>query len=155
LGRLASVGESLGKKWRLEFSSLQKDGRRIQANLLVDRWMPGKIVGKFILLLSPPKILEGSWKESTFLEQVGKDFSPRIFSLIGMGFLVLQILWLFRVWRRGDFRKMDGLVLVVLGAGLLSALMVTEVPSAFMVVYPLVFTLLGTAVLSREGKENA
>ena len=30
LGKLASVGESLGKKWRLEFSSLQKDGRRME-----------------------------------------------------------------------------------------------------------------------------
>ncbi len=65
LERLALVGEGLGKKWRLEFSSLQRNGRRIQANLLVDRWMPGKIVGRFVIILSPPQVLDGEWSKPT------------------------------------------------------------------------------------------
>ena len=59
LGKMTPVGEGLAKKWKLEFTTVQKDGRRIQANLLVDRWMPGRIAGKFILLFSPPQIADG------------------------------------------------------------------------------------------------
>jgi hypothetical protein len=154
LGKLASVGESLGKKWRLEFSSLQKDGRRIQANLLVSRWMPEEIVGRFVLILSPPQIVDGEWNKPTFLEQISSKVSRHGFFLIGILLLALQIFWLHRMHRRAMFRKSDGAVLVVLGATLLLIFAVLEVHPGFLVIYPLIFTFLGLAAGSKGGEEN-
>jgi hypothetical protein len=155
LGKLASVGESLGKKWRLEFSSLQNDGRRIQANLLVPRWMPEKIVGRFVLILSPPQIVDGEWNKPTFLEQISSKVSRHGFFLIGILLLALQIFWLHRMHRRAMFRKSDGAVLVVLGATLLLIFAVLEVHPGFLVIYPLIFTFLGLAAGSTMGKANS
>jgi hypothetical protein len=154
LGKLASVGESLGKKWRLEFSSLQNDGRRIQANLLVPRWMPEKIVGRFVLILSPPQIVDGEWNKPTLLEQISSKVSWPGFFFTGILLLALQIFWLHRIHRRGMFRKSDGAVLVVLGAALLLIFAVLEVHPGFMIAYPLILTLLGLAAGSTGGKAN-
>ena len=154
LGKLASVGESLGKKWRLEFSSLQKDGRRIQANFLVDHWVPGRIVGRFVLILSPPQVLDGEWNKPTFGERVSTQVSREGFFFIGILLLALQIFWLHRMHRRGMFRKSDGAVLVVLGAALLLIFAVLEVHPGFMIAYPLIFTFLGLTVGSPGGKTD-
>jgi hypothetical protein len=158
IGRLALVGDGLGKKWRLEFSSLQENGRRIQANLLVDRWMPGKIVGRFVLILSPPQVLDGEWNKPTLLEQISSQISGQGFFAIGILLLALQIFWLYRVHRRRMLRKSDGAVLAFLGAALLLIFAVLEVHSGFMVAYPLIFTFLGLAAGSTgekaEGPEN-
>jgi hypothetical protein len=154
LGKLASVGESLGKKWRLEFSSLQKDGRRIQANLLVSRWMPEEIVGRFVLILSPPQIMDGEWNRPTLLEQVSSKVSWQGFFFIGILLLALQIFWLHRMHRRGMFRKSDGAVLAVLGGAVMLIFAVLEVHPGFMIAYPLILTLLGLAAGSKGGEEN-
>ena len=154
LGKLTLVGEGLGKKWRLEFSSLQKEGRRIQANLLVDRWVPKKMVGKFVLLLGPPQVLDGEWNKPTFWEQVSTQVSREGFFFIGVLLLALQIFWLYRMHRRGMFRKSDGAVLAFLGAALLLIFAVLEVHPGFMIAYPLIFTFLGLAAGSTGGKAN-
>jgi hypothetical protein len=154
LGKLASVGESLGKKWRLEFSSLQKDGRRIQANLLVDRWMPGRIVGKFVLLLGPPQVLEGEWNKPTLADQISSRVTRHDFFLIGILLLALQLFWLYRMHGRGRFRKTDGTILAVLGGALMLIFTVLEIHPGFMIIYPLILTFLGLAAGSTKGKAN-
>jgi hypothetical protein len=154
LGKLAPVGGSLGKKWRLEFISLQKDGRRIQANLLVDRWMPEKIVGKFVLMLGPPQVMGGEWNKPTLLERVSSRVHRDSFFLIGILLLALQLLWLSRVRRRGIFRKSDGATLAVLGGAFMLILAVLEVHPGFMIAYPLILAFLGLAAGSK-GKEES
>jgi len=155
LAKMTMVGESLGKKWRLEFSSSPKDGRRIQANLLVDRWRPGKVVGKFVFMLSPPQILAGGWNHPTFSERLSVKISGMNFFLIGIFLLILQCYWLYRVYRRGKFRNLDGIILVLLGAALLLTLVVIEVHPAFMIAYPLIFAFLGMVATSGEGERSA
>ncbi len=152
LERLALVGEGLGKKWRLEFSSLQRNGRRIQANLLVDRWMPGKIVGRFVIILSPPQVLDGEWNKPTMGEQISSKVSGQGFFCTGTLLLALQIFWLYRMHRRGMFRKADGAVLAFLGAALLLILALLEVHPGFMIAYPLIFTFLELAAGFTGGK---
>jgi hypothetical protein len=154
LERLALVGEGLGKKWRLEFSSPQKNGRRIQANLLVDRWMPGKIVGRFVIILSPPQVLDGEWNKPTLGEQISSKVSSQAFFFTGILLLTLQIFWLFRMHRQGMFRKADGAVLAFLGAALLLISVVLEVHPGFRIAYPLIFTFLGLAAGSTGGKAD-
>jgi hypothetical protein len=154
LERLALVGEGLGKKWRMEFTSLQKNGRRIQANLLVDRWMPGKIIGRFVIILSPPQVLDGEWNKPALWEQISSKVSRQGFFFIGILLLALQIFWLYRMSRRGMFRKPDGAVLAFLGASLLLIFALLEVHPGFMIAYPLIFTFLGLAAGSAGGKAD-
>jgi len=154
LSRMTLVGEGLGKKWRLEFSSVLKDGRRVQANLLVDRWIPGNIIGKFILILSPPQILDGGWNNPTFLDRVSARTSRLTLFVIGLVFLAFQIAWLAGIHRRGQFKTFDGPILVSSGGILLLLMMITELPPAFLVVYPLIFTFSGIAVGKGERKGN-
>jgi hypothetical protein len=154
LERLALVGEGLGKKWRLEFSSLQRNGRRIQANLLVDRWMPGKIVGRFVIILSPPQVLDGEWNKPTMGEQISSKVSGQGFFCTGILLLALQIFWLYRMHRRGMFRKADGAVLAFLGVALVLIFALLEVHPGFMIAYPLIFTFLGLAAGSAGGKAD-
>jgi hypothetical protein len=154
LERLALVGESLGKKWRLEFSSLQENGRRIQANLLVDRWMPGKIVGRFVIILSPPQVLDAEWNKPTLWQQISSKVSNQSFFFIGILLLTLQIFWLSWIHRRGMFRKADGAVLAFLGAALLLISLLLEVHPGFTIAYPLIFTFLGLAAGSAGGKKD-
>jgi len=152
LGKCAPVGQGFGKKWRLEFSSLQKDGRRIQANLLVDRWMPESIVGRFVLVLSPPQIVDGEWNNPTFLERLSSKVSREFFFAVGLLVLVLQIFWLYRVHGRGLFRKADGAILALLGGVLMLIFTVLEVHPGFMTAYPLIFAFLGLAAGSAGGR---
>ena len=154
LAKLAPVGESLGKKWRLEFSSLQNDGRRIQANLLVSRWMPEKIVGKFVLLLGPPQVLDAEWNKPTLVDQISSRISRNDFFLTGILLLALQLFWLYRMHGRGLFRKTDGAILAVLGGALMLIFTVLEIHPGFLVVYPLIFTFLGLAAGCTGGKAN-
>lgn len=154
LGKLASVGESLGKKWRLEFSSLRKDGRRIQANFLVDRWWPEKIVGKFVLLLGPPQVLDGEWNKPTLVDEISSRITRHDFFLIGILLLALQIFWLHRMHRRAMFRKSEGAILAVLGGTLMLIFMILEIHPGFMIAYPLILTFLGLAAGSTMGKAN-
>jgi hypothetical protein len=154
LGKLTLVGENLGKKWRMDFSGLQKDGRRIQANLLVDRWMPERIVGRFVLVLSPPQIVDGQWNNPTFLERLSSKVSRQFFFAVGLLFLVLQIFWLYRVHGRGLFRRADGAILAVLGAVLMLIFTILEVHPGFMIAYPLILTFLVLAAGSTGGKAN-
>jgi cbb3-type cytochrome oxidase subunit 3 len=154
LGKCTLVGQGLGKKWRLEFSSLQKDGRRIQANLLVDRWMPERIVGRFVLVLSPPQVVDGQWNNPTSLERLSSKFSRQFFFAVGLLFLVLQIFWLYRVHGRALFRKADGAILAVLGGVLMLIFTILEVHPGFMIAYPLILTFLGLAAGSTGGKAN-
>jgi hypothetical protein len=153
LGKLAPMGEGLAKKWRMEFSGVQKDGRRIQANLLVDRWMPGRITGKFILLFSPPQIVDGEWNRPTLAEQISSRISRKGIFLIGLLLLALQLLWLYRTRRRGAFLRTDGVLLAGLGGAVMLILMLLEVHPGFMIAYPLIFTLLGLGAgpSTREG----
>ena len=154
LGKLALVGQGLGKKWRLEFSSLQKDGRRIQANLLVDRWMPKRIVGRFVLVLSPPQIVDGEWNHPTFLEKVSSKVFREVFFSIGLLLLALQIFWLYRMHGREMVRKTDGAILAFLGGTLMLTFTLLEIHPGFMIAYPLILTFLGLAAGSKGGQEN-
>jgi hypothetical protein len=154
LERLALVGEGMGKKWRMEFSSLQKNGRRIQANLLVDRWMPGKIVGRFVIVLSPPQVLDGKWSKPTLWQQISSKVSRQGFFFIGILLLALQIFWLYRMHRRGMFRKPDGTGLALLGAALLLIFSLLEIHPGIRIAYPLIFTFLGLAAGSTGGKAD-
>jgi len=152
LGKLTPVGEGLAKKWRMEFSSLQKDGRRIQANLLVDRWMPGRIVGKIIILFSPPQITDGERNRPTLAEQISSRISREGVFLIGILLLALQLLWLCRARRRGVFRRTDGILLAGLGGTVMTILMFLEVHPGFMIAYALLFTFLGLAAGPPKGE---
>ena len=154
LGKMALVGEGLAKKWRLEFSTVQKDGRRIQASILVDRWMPWRIAGKLILLFSPPQIADGEWNRPALAEQISSRISRKGIFLIGALLLALQSLWLYRTRRRGMFRRADGILLAVLGGTVMITLMVLEVHPGFMIVYPLLFTFLALAGGPQEGTGN-
>jgi hypothetical protein len=154
LERLALAGEGLGKKWRLEFSSLQKNGRRIQANLLVDYWMPKKIVGRFVIILSPPQVLDGEWNKPTLGERISSKVSRQGIFFIGILLLTLQIFWLYRMHNRGMFRRLDGPVVAFLGVALLLIFAVREVHPGFMVAYPLISTFLGLAAGSTGGKAD-
>jgi len=154
LGKLAAVGEGLGKKWRLEFSSLQKDGRRIQANFLVDRWWPEKIVGRFVLLLGPPQVLDAQWNKSTLGDRISSRVTRNDFFLIGILLLALQLFWLYRVHGRGRFRKTDGVLLAVLGGAFMLIFTVLEVHPGFMIAYPLILAFLGLAAGSQGGEER-
>jgi hypothetical protein len=154
LSKLASVGEGLGRNWRLEFSSLQKDGKRIQANFLVDRWCPGKIVGKFVLLLGPPLVLDSEWKKPTLVDQISLRLSRKDFFLIAILLLALQLLWIYRAHGRGLRRKVDGAILTLLGGALLLIFAVLEIHPGFMIAYPLILTFLGLAAGSQGGKAS-
>lgn len=154
VGKRTLVGKGLGKKWRLEFSSLQKDGRSIQANLLVDRWVPERIVGRFVLALGPPQIVDGEWNKPTFLENLSSKVSREGFLSIGALLLALQIFWLYRMHGRGGFQKADGVLLAFLGAGLLLVFSILEVHPGFMLAYALIFVFLGQVAGFPRGEEN-
>ena len=154
LGKMTPVGDGLAKRWRLEFTTLQKDGRRIQAILLVDRWMPGRIAGKFILLFSPPQIADEEWNRPSFAEQVSSRISRKGIFLIGTLLLALQSLWLCLTRRRGMFRRTDGILLAALGGAAMIILMILEVHPGYMIAYPLIFTFLALTTEPKEGKAN-
>jgi hypothetical protein len=154
LGRLALVGEGPARKWRLEFSSVQGDGRRIQANLLVDRWVPGRIVGKFIIVFSPPQIADGEWNRPTLAEQISSRISRMGLFLIGFLLVALQLIWLYRTRRGVGFRRGDGVLLAALGGALMVMFMILEIHPGIMIAYSLIFTFFGVAACPPEAGGN-
>jgi hypothetical protein len=154
LGKLASVGEGPGKKWRLEFGSIQGDGRRIQANLLVDRLMPGRIVGKFIILFSPPQIDDREGNRPTLAEHLFSRISRMGFFLAGFFLLALQLFWLYRTRRGGHFGQTDGILLAGLGGMVMAMFMVLGIHPAVMIAYSLIFTFLGVVACPPGAEKN-
>ena len=136
--KMRKVGEGLNKKWAIEFSVSQQDGRVAQANLVVDRWRPSRVLGKFVVLMGPPQILDGGWEKPAFWDSLDPRIPPVVYLIAGGAFLALQCLWLYRVRRRGDFFRRDGIVLAILGFGLLSSQAVLEVHPAFLAGYAVV-----------------
>ena len=126
----------------------------MQANLLVDRWMPVRIVGRFVLVLSPPQILDGQWNNPTLLERLSSKVSREFFWTVGLLLLVVQIFWLHRVHGRGLFRRADGAILALLGGVLMLIFTVLEVHPGIMIAYPLILTFLGLAAGSAREKAN-
>jgi hypothetical protein len=136
--KMRKLGEGLNKKWRIELSVSQKDGRVAQANLVVDRWRPSRVVGKFVVIMGPPQILDGGWEKPAFWD----SFSPKIplmaYMIAGWAFLGFQCFWLYRVRRRGEFFRRDGIILALMGFGLLWNQAVLEVRPAFLAGYAVV-----------------
>lgn len=143
LGKMMNAGEGLSKKWRLEFSGEKGDGRIIQANLLVDRWRPERLVGKFVMLFNPPQILDGSWGNPSYLDRLSAKVPATVFWLNGMIFLSLQCFWLYGMRRRGKFYRGDGILLALLGWGLMLDQLILEVHPGFIVAYALALSFVG------------
>jgi len=150
VGKVMKVGEGLNKKWRLELSATQKDGRMAQANLLVDRWRPGRMVGKFVMMFGPPQIVDGGWDNPSYLDFLSKKV-PRVTYLIaGAIFFGLQCFWLYWSRRRRGILRRDGIVLAILGLGLLWHQLVLEVHPAYMAGYALVISFIVWSVFSGD-----
>lgn len=150
MGKVVKVGEGLDKKWRLELSATQKDGRMAQANLLVDRWRPGRVVGKFVMMFGPPQIVDGGWDNPSYLDFFSRKI-PRVTYLIaGAIFLGLQCFWLYWSGRRRVILQRHAIVLTILGLGLLWNQLVLEVHPAYMVGYALVISFIVWSVFSGD-----
>jgi hypothetical protein len=155
VGRMVKVGNGLDKKWRLELSASRKDGRLAQANLFIDRWRPGRLVGKFVIVFGPPQILDGGW-ENSFLLGFFSDKIPGVAYIIaGLIFVGLQCLWLYRIRRKATILRRDGMVLALLGVGLLGNQLVLEVHAGYMAAYALVMTLIVWGVFSEDTVNGA
>lgn len=144
------IGGSVGKKWRLEYAGRQTDGRRIQANLLVDRWRPGHLSGRFVVSFDPTQILDGAWDNPSRWERETARLPPAGWLGIGAAFLLAGMLWLYCTGRRGHFRKRDALLLVLLGGWLLFALLVVEAHPGFVAACGLMYTVLGWMALTKS-----
>ena len=150
MGKVVKVGEGLDKKWRLELSATQKDGRMSQANLLVDRWRPGRVVGKFVMMFVPPQIVDGGWDNPSYLDFFSRKI-PRVTYLIaGAIFLGLQCFWLYWSRRRRGILQRHAIVLTILGLGLLWNQLVLEVHPAYMAGYALVISFIVWSVFSGD-----
>lgn len=153
VGKVISIGEGLSKKWRLEFRREQPDGRPIQANLLVDRWQPDQIVGKFVVRLNPTEILEAGWDYPKGWAKIASQISIFTFLVSTLGILACQSFWLYWILRRGLFRWWDGGILI-LGGALLFNLVVLEVRPAFLAAYAVILATLFYGVGVLEGERN-
>jgi hypothetical protein len=150
---LLMIGESVGKKWRLEYTGTQPDGRRIRANLLVDRWRPEHLTGRFVLLFDPPQILDGGWDNPSAWDRAGARLSKFVFLSIGLALLLLEMLWLYRTYRHERFRRADALLLLALGGMLLFTLLVLETHPGFIAACGLIFAV--TGLLAVAGKKES
>lgn len=151
LAKAAKVGERLDKKWRLELSSSQKDARMAQANLLVDRWRPGHVVGRFVMLLGPPQILDGGWENSSLKGSLSNKIPLSAYSLARALCFGLQCFWLFRIRRRKTIFYRDGIILALLGSGLMWNQLVLEVHPGYLAACALAILFMVWFVLSRDG----
>jgi len=150
VGKAVKVGEGLNKKWRLELSASLKDGRMAQANLLVDRWRPGRLTGRFVMMFGPPQILDGGWDSPSFLDTLSRKV-PRVAYLIaGAISFGLQCIWLYWSGRRREMFRRDGIILTVLGCGLLLNQLVLEVHWAYMAVNALLVSFFVGVVFSGD-----
>jgi len=150
---LMMIGESVGKKWRLEYSGTQPDGRRIRANLLVDRWRPEHLTGRFILLFDPTQILDGGWDNPSAWDRAGAGLSKFVFLSIGLALLLLEMLWLYPTYRHECFRRTDALLLLALGGMLLFTMLVLETHSGFIAACGLILAVMG--LLAMAGKKES
>lgn len=155
LEKKMKVGDGLGKKWRLEFKASRKDGRLMHANLLIDRWHPQNLVGRYVFLLDPPQILDGKWETSSADEGITGKISQRGLVFIGVLVLTLQCIWLYWIYRQQRFRKGAGLLLAFLGIAFLAIQVMVEVHPVFMAGYALVFISLGWTILGGTRMGNA
>ena len=150
---LLMIGESVGKKWRLEYRGTQPDGRRIRANLLVDRWRPEHLTGRFVLLFDPQQILDGGWDNPSAWDRSGARLSKFVFLSIGLALLLLEMLWLYRTYRHECFRRTDALLLLALGGMLLFTMLVLETHPGFIAACGLIFAVMG--LLAMAGKKES
>ena len=153
VAKATKVGEGLSKKWRLELSAAQKDGRMAQANLLVDRWRPGRLMGRFVIMFGPPQILDGGWRNPSFLDILSNKIPRAAYALAGVLCFGLQCFWLFWVWRRKSILPRDGILLATLGFGLLWTQLVLEVHPGYLAACALVILFLVWSVFSISGRK--
>jgi hypothetical protein len=151
VGKTAKVGEGLNKKWRIELSASKKDGRMAQANLLVDRWRPGRLAGKFVMLFGPPQILDGGWENPSLLDSLSPKIPLNAYLYGGALCLGLQCFWLFWVRRRRTVLPRDGILLAILGFGALWSQVVMEVEPGYLAGYALAILLIVWVVFSGNG----
>jgi len=97
-------GQGLGKKWRLEFSSLQKDGEASRPISWWNRWMPDRIVGRFRARPGPPQIIDANGINRLSWRIFPQGYPQRVFIHRRL-LLALQIFWLYRMHSRGSFQK--------------------------------------------------
>ncbi|MCX5837664.1 MAG: hypothetical protein NTW71_03985 [Deltaproteobacteria bacterium] len=147
---LLMIGESLGKKWRLEYRGTQPDGRRIRANLIVDRWRPEHLSGRFVMIFDPQQILDGGWDNPSAWDRAGARLSKFVFLSIGLALLLLEMLWLYRTYRHERFRRADALLLLVLGGMLLFTMLVLETHPGFIAACGLIFAIMGLLAMTRK-----
>ena len=150
---LLMIGESVAKKWRLEYTGTQPDGRRIRANLLVDRWRPEHLTGRFILLFDPTQILDGGWDNPSAWDRAAAGLSWIVFLGIGLSLFLLEMFWLHRTYRYERFRKRDALLLLALGGMLLFTLLVLETHPGFIAACGLILAVMG--LLAMAGKKES
>jgi len=149
---LLMIGESVGKKWRLEYSGTQRDGRRIRANLLADRWCPAHLTGRFVMLFDPTQILDGGWDNPSAWDRAAAGLSWIVFLSKGMAVLLLAMLGLIRTYRHERFRRTDALLLLSLGGMLLFTMLVLETHPGFIAACGLIFAVMGLLAMSEKKK---
>jgi len=150
VGKVVKAGEGMDKRWRLELSASQKDGRMAQATLLVDRWRPGHVVGRFVMLFGPPQIVDGGWDTPSNLDILSKKIPRATYFIAGAIFFGLQCFWLYRSRRRNGILRRDGIVLAIFGLGLLWNQLVLEVHPAYMAGYALIISFIVWSVFSAD-----
>jgi hypothetical protein len=148
VAKAAKVGEGLDKRWRLELTASPKDSRMAQANLVVDRWRPGHLVGRFVMLFGPPQILDGGWENSPFQAFLSTKIPQSAYSLAGALCFGLQCFWLFWIRRRGTILQRDGIIVALLGSGLMWNQLVLEVHPGYLVGCALAILFIVWAVFS-------
>ncbi len=146
VSKMMKVGAGLSKKWRIELTSSGKNGRMAQANLIVNRWRPGHLVGKFVMAFGPPQILDGEWDSSMYLDSLSAKIPLQGYLIGAVIFFGLQCFWLFWVRRRGRAIRRDGVLLAFLGLGLLSTQLVLEVHPGYMAGYAIIISVIVGAV---------
>ncbi len=151
VAKAAKVGEGLDKKWRLELTGSPKDARMAQANLVVDRWRPERLVGRFVMLFGPPQIFDGGWENSSFQAFLSNRIPRSAYSLAGALCFGLQCFWLFWIRRRRAIFHRDGIILAVLGSGLMWNQLVLEVHPGYLAACALAILFMVWFVLPGEG----
>ncbi|HSR12073.1 MAG TPA: hypothetical protein VLS90_11580 [Thermodesulfobacteriota bacterium] len=156
VSKVTKLGAGLDKKWRIELAASTNDGRTGQANLVVDRWRPGRLVGRFVILLAPPQILDGGWESPSRLGLLSRRIPGGVYiAASGAAFLIAQCLLLWAAGRRKTFLPRDGLILAVLGAGVLGSQLVLEIHPGYLAAYAGVLCFVVGTVFFRIGGQHA
>ncbi len=151
VAKVAKVGEGLDKKWRLELTASPGDARMAQANLVVDRWRPGRLVGRFVMLFGPPQIFDGGWDGPYFPTFLSNRIPLSAYSIAGALCFGLQCFWLFWIRRRRAVFHRDGIILALLGSGFMVNQLVLEVHPGYLAAYALAILFMVCFVLSGGG----